>query len=191
MDLYVDRCIKAYQDIAGFSDISDYIDPWHQRGFMKDLERGDMDYDGYMEECKRHCFPGTTEETILRCHKAFFGSPAPEKVAYIHELAKRFDLYILSNNNIVSMSVLRPIFAEAGLPFDSSFKKLFLSYEMRLLKPDAEIFRQAIAASGHSVDEILFIDDSQSNVDGGKAVGLRSVLYKQGDDLRDYVEANL
>ncbi len=191
MDLHLDPCVKAYREIAGFKDISDFIDPWHQRGFMKDLERGELDFDGYMDECKRHCSPGTKTETILYCHRQFFGAPSPDTVKLIRELSAQYELSVLSNNNPVSMSILFPIFQGAGMPFETSFKHLFFSYEMHMLKPDAEIFRTAISQSGFKAGEILFIDDSPSNVQGGSEAGMKSVLYTPGTSLKQLIEANL
>ena len=158
---------------------------------MKDAELGTIDFDSFIEQIKQHSAPGTTTETILRCHRQFYGTPDQEVVKLIRELSTKFDLYILSNNNAVAMSILYPLFAGAGMPFETSFKGLFLSYEMHLLKPGAEIFNKAIEASGCAPEEILFIDDSPSNVQGAAALGIRSALYKQGTSLRDLIEANI
>lgn len=191
MDLHINRCIEAYRDIAGFKDVSDYLDPCHQRGFMKDLERGDIGFDGYIQECKRHCAPLTSTETILYCHRQFFSAPSQDTVRLVHDLSKRFELSVLSNNNAISMSILFPLFQGAGLPFETSFKHLFFSYEMHLLKPDAEIFRAAIARSGFKPEEILFIDDSPSNVQGGNSAGMKSVLYTPGTPLKSLIDKHI
>ena len=187
MPLFPERCVKAYREIAGFKDIEDYLDPCHQRGFFLDLEAGRIGMEEFLEECLKHCAPGTTRETIRRCHAEFFGTPAPDDVAFVKELSKRYDIFMLSNNNPLSMSLHIPNFARAGLPLDTSFKALFLSHEMRMLKPNPEIYLEAIRRSGHRADECLFIDDSQRNVDGAIAVGMRAVLLPAGGSLREAV----
>ena len=191
LPLHLDRSIEAYRNIAGFKDIDNYLDPCHQSGFFLDLEAGRISLDEFMTECQKHCAPGTTRETIIDCHNHFFGTPAPDDVALVKELSKKYDFFMLSNNNALSMILHRPNFANAGLPLDTSFKKMFLSHEMKLLKPDPEIYRQAIAGSGYKADECLFIDDSQKNVDGALAVGMHAVLLPAGASLREVVEANL
>ncbi|MBR4826846.1 MAG: HAD family phosphatase [Bacteroidales bacterium] len=191
LPLFPQRCIKAYREIAGFADIADYLDPCHQRGFFLDNEAGRISLDEFIAECISHCAPGTTRETILRCHDEFFGTPAPDDVALVKELGRKYDVYLLSNNNALSMLLHRPNFEKAGLPLDTSFKKMFLSHEMHLLKPEPEIYRRAIAESGCRPEECLFIDDSQKNVDGALAVGMRAVLLPAGASLRATVEANL
>ena len=191
LPLHLDRCVEAYRSIAGFKDIGEYLDPCHQRGFFLDNEIGKYDRDGFIAECLKHCPPGTTADDIVRAHNQFFGTPAPDDVALVKELGQKYDIFLLSNNNALSMSLHIPNFEQAGLPLDKCFKELFLSHEMHLLKPDLEIYRQAIARSGHAADECLFIDDSQKNVDAGNAAGMHAVLLTPGASLRALVEANL
>lgn len=191
LPLYLDRCVKAYREIAGFKDIDQYLDPCHQHGFFLDMEAGRIDLDTFIAECLKHCAPGTTRETILHCHDQFFGTPAPDTVALVKELGQKYDVFLLSNNNALSMLLHIPNFESAGLPLDKSFKKMFLSHEMKLLKPDPEIYLQAIAGSGHKAEECLFIDDSQKNIDGALAVGMHAVLLPPGASLRETVMANL
>ena len=189
LDLH--RCVEAYRNIAGFKDIDEYLDPWHQRGFFLDMEAGRIGMQEFLDECLRHCPPGTTKETLVRCHDQFFGTPAPDTVALVKELSLKYDVYLLSNNNELSMSLHIPNFARAGLPLDTSFKKMFLSHEMKLLKPDPQIYLRAISESGHTAGECLFIDDSQKNVDGALAVGMHAVLLPPGASLRPVVEKAL
>ena len=188
LPLNMNRCVEAYRTVAGFKDVDKYLDPCHQHGFFLDIECGKMDLETFYKVCASHCAPGTTRETIMRCQAEFFDSPKPEDVALVKELGQKYDIYMLSNNNPVSMLLHIPNFENAGLPLDKSFKKLFFSHEMKLLKPDPEIYLRAIAESGHSAGECLFIDDSQRNVDGALAVGMHAVLYRPGvDDLRTLI----
>ena len=192
LPLYVERCIEAYRTRAGFKDITDFLDPYHQRGFFVDLEAGTIDRDDFVRECLRHCAPGTTEETLKECHDEFFGTPLPDTVAYVKELSQTYEVDVLSNNNEFSMELHRPNFAQVGLPLETSFTHLFLSHEMHLMKPEPEIYRRAVAEAGYKSEEILFIDDSQANVDGARACGLNAILYRIGEnDLRTLVDAEL
>lgn len=192
LPLDMNRCIKAYREIAGFKDVDKYLDPCHQHGFFLAIEDGSLDYEGFMEECLRHCTPGTDRATVMYCQSQFFDTPKADDVALVKELSQSYDVYMLSNNNPVSMRLHIPNFEGAGLPLDKSFKKLFFSHELHMLKPNPEIYLTAIAGSGCKAEECLFIDDSQRNVDGAVAVGMHSVLFRPGtDNLRELVTGTL
>lgn len=55
---------------------------------------------------------------------------------------------------------------------------------MGLVKPGAEIFRRMIESSGIVPSQTLFIDDSQANVDTGKACGFDTYLAARNEDFR-------
>ena len=52
------------------------------------------------------------------------------------------------------------------------FDTMFLSYQMGLVKPDANIYMSMIDHLSCSAHEILFIDDNQINIDGARNVGI-------------------
>ena len=54
---------------------------------------------------------------------------------------------------------------------------------MKMMKPSREIFDAVAAEIGLPPAEILFVDDSQKNVDGARAAGWQAALYVQGTDL--------
>ena len=60
---------------------------------------------------------------------------------------------------------------------------MFLSYKMKALKPSASFYKAVVEQIGLPAEDMLFIDDSQKNVDGSIAAGLPAVYYKPGTDL--------
>ena len=54
---------------------------------------------------------------------------------------------------------------------------------MKALKPSEAFYKSVISQIGLPAEEMLFIDDSQKNVDGAIAAGLPSVYYEPGTDL--------
>jgi putative hydrolase of the HAD superfamily len=64
------------------------------------------------------------------------------------------------------------------------------------LKPDPRAFADGIAAMGVDAGDIVFVDDSEENVDGAVAVGLIGVLFDTADQdgsfarVRDALEAS-
>lgn len=103
--------------------------------------------------------------------------PNQEVFDYIRELKPKYKIGILSNVMRASL--------EQKVPQDllGLFDVMILSGEVGLLKPDPAIFRLAIDRLGLKPEEIVFTDDHEEYLDGAKAVGLRTILFK---DLTDF-----
>lgn len=57
------------------------------------------------------------------------------------------------------------------------FDAMVISWEERVLKPDARIYRIALERLGVSPGEALFVDDRPENVAGAEAVGMRGLVF--------------
>lgn len=189
LDLDMPGCIRKFHEL-GFNDVETMLDSCHQRGFFKEMEIGDIDAREFCQKCISKSNPGTTPDDIVSCFKTFITGIAEEKADLIKRLNKHYDLYILSNNNPVSMSVCTPMFDKLGIPL-SIFKKVFISYQMRILKPSPEIFQTALKEITADPAEILFIDDSSANTAAAEELGMNALLYRVGTNLSEAVESRL
>ena len=187
VDLDTDLCLRNFKELAGFDAIEDYLDRFHQKGFIGELEKGSITEDDYYARCLSMSRPGTSKETIRDCFCSLLVKLNPDTVALIKELKGQYDLYILSNNNSITRAKFSRMMEEAGIPGPETFKKEFYSYEMHLLKPGREIYDAVIEGIGARPEEILFIDDSITNVEGAQAAGIKTVWLSPGKDIREEV----
>ena len=67
--------------------------------------------------------------------------------------------------------------------FLEHFDHVTFSYELGKVKPQPEIYLDAIAGLGVEPAQALFLDDRPDNVDGARAVGLRAVLYSTWENF--------
>ena len=81
------------------------------------------------------------------------------------------------------MEVIRGEFAADGHTMDDDFDKVYLSYELRELKPSEAIFRKVIADSGIIPAQTLFIDDGRKNVEAAQALGFAVYMPAPGEDF--------
>lgn len=61
--------------------------------------------------------------------------------------------------------------------FLDNFDVKVISYEVGVIKPQAEIFQKLIAESGVSAEEIFYADDSEEAVSVAKSLGITARLY--------------
>lgn len=185
------RCVETFKEKAGFMDIEDILDPYHQRGFLKKLEEGACTEEEFYREALTHCRPGTTADTVRDCLASLLEPIEQYKADYLNELKDRYSLYMLSNNNPIVMKLVGEDFRNCGIPLETTFQDLFISSDMKLLKPFAPIYQEAIRRTGLHPEEILFIDDSISNVEGAAAQGINAVHYDTVSDLRIFLEDSI
>lgn len=87
--------------------------------------------------------------------------------------------YILSNTNDIHWSFIRERYRHVLEAFDHALA----SHELRVEKPDPEIYRCVIRHSGRAPEEHLFIDDIAENVEGARAVGMDAILHTGAERL--------
>ncbi len=181
LDLDMPRCIRNFKEIAGFPDIETYLDIYHQRGFISDLEEGLIDENGFYEECLRHCTKSVTAEDIKFCFNSLIAGANLDIIQQIISLSKDYPLFILSNNNPICLKREMEILYEEGVA--GCFREFFFSFRMKMLKPEKDIFDEVVRRTGFLPEEILFVDDSAANVEGARAAGLNAILFKNGDNV--------
>ena len=78
--------------------------------------------------------------------------------------------------------------AQGRFPFLTESRGVTVSGDIRMLKPDREIYDHHVASFDLDPAATLFIDDSPANVEGAKAAGWQAVHFtdapKLADDLR-------
>ena len=70
------------------------------------------------------------------------------------------------------------------------FEKMYLSYEMKMVKPAEEIFRGVLDDANLDPRETFFIDDSEANCQGAQALGISTYTVKPGEDWRPLFAEN-
>ena len=183
VDLDIEGCKNAYKQLLGYHRIDELIDPCHQKGIYGDLEEGTLSAEDFRAAVLAESNPGSRAELVDEAMWHILSGISPYKAELLNRLAESYDLYMLSNNNPVCMPRSRRLFEEAGAPLDKVFRKCFLSYEMKALKPSEAFYKAVVSEIGLPAEQMVFIDDSQKNVDGAIAAGLPAVYYEPGTDL--------
>jgi putative hydrolase of the HAD superfamily len=90
---------------------------------------------------------------------------------YMRLLRKHYKVGLISN----AWSGMRAWIA--AKKFADVFDSMTISAEARVAKPDAQIYRIALAALGVAPAESVFIDDFPGNVAGARAVGMQAIQF--------------
>lgn len=187
LSLDMDRCVRQFKEKAGFADIEQFLDKFHQKGFIGEMEAGTIDEDEFYVRCLKHCAPGTTPEVVRQCFESLLDGLNMEVVGCMAELSKKYPLYLLTNNNPISRRAFDTLMQQIGLNSAELFTKQFYSFEMKMLKPSREIYLKAVQEIGLEPSEILFIDDSPTNCRAAEEVGIKTLQYVAGMDIMKFI----
>ena len=147
------------------------------------MEEGLIGADEFRTYVLERSDPRTQPHQVDEAFWCILRSIAPEKISLLKRLSQKYDLYMLSNNNPVCLPRSEKMFEEAGFPMYENFKKCYISCQMKALKPSAAFYKAVMEDIALPAEDMIFVDDSQRNVDGAIAVGLPAVYYEPGTDL--------
>lgn len=78
---------------------------------------------------------------------------------------------------------------------DSIFDHIFISAELKMYKPDPEIYQKVIVSLGQDPAELIFIDDFSENIVAARKAGINAVQFNNRDqalaELAEYLDIEL
>ena len=60
----------------------------------------------------------------------------------------------------------------------------FLSYTVKMIKPDAKFYNLLLDTYNLKAGECVFIDDTPKNIEAGEALGIRGIVYKDYEQVK-------
>lgn len=176
-----EKAFKLFRE-AGI-DTDKYMGHHGQREFFLDLEMGRIDKAAFCREMSKAAGHSVDEKTAAKCWQGFFGGVPIERLVALKQLREKYHLGLLSNTNPFMMELTdSDKFSTEGKPISYYFDSMFLSYELKAYKPDSEIFIKSLEQDNLIPEETLFVDDSLSNIEGAKAVGLKTLHVPTNED---------
>lgn len=183
VDLDIEDCKKVFREELGYEGIDEIIDACHQKGIYGDLEEGTLSAEDFRAIVLAESRQGVSPEEVDRAMSHILVGIAPYKAELLKKMSESYDLCMLSNNNPICLPFSKKMFEAAGVPLEKVFRKCYMSFEMKALKPSEKFYKAVLADIGRSSEDVIFIDDSQKNVDGAIAAGMPAVYYEPGTDL--------
>lgn len=179
------EAVRRFKSI-GVEKADKYLDPYHQNGVFLDFEEGLISELEFYDAIRKEAGRPVSDEEIIWAWLGFIADTPEYKLRMLEDLrAKGYRLYLLSNTNPSVMSwALSSRFSPSGKSLADYFDRLYLSYRMKCVKPNPEIFHKLIEDTGLVSAETLFIDDGAANVKMGQELGFKTFQPINGQDFR-------
>lgn len=105
-----------------------------------------------------------------------------KNLEYIKQLrSEDYNLFILSNITEDSY-----FYIKNKIDIDKIFNGGVYSYQENLIKPDINIYKLIIDRYKLKKKEAIFFDDKEKNVIVANSIGIKSVVFKNCDDIKKY-----
>ncbi|MBY5956696.1 HAD family phosphatase [Membranicola marinus] len=125
---------------------------------------------------------------IIQCWNSMLVGIKPETLKILRHFKSHFDTYLLSNTNALHIEwVHRHLKDEHNITaFETEYLHgSFYSHELKMAKPDPQIYQEVQRRIEVPGEQILFIDDLEENVAGAKNAGWHSVVHPPGHSIAD------
>lgn len=120
-------------------------------------------------------FPNLNKNTLLETWNAILKDFPNYRLDYLRQLAasKKYKLILLSNTNELHIDWIKENihFYEE---FKTCFDAFYLSHEIQLRKPNANIYEFVLSENKINPHESLFIDDTEENIISASKLGIHT-----------------
>lgn len=130
-------------------------------------------------------YSGAKPTAIVRIWNSMLLDFPDERLQFVEGLAAEgnYRLFLLSNTNELHIAhVEKRMGAEKFGRFKNSFEKFYLSHEIKLRKPSAEIYEFVLNENGLKAEETFFIDDTKENTDAAQKLGIKAWNIQVGTE---------
>jgi putative hydrolase of the HAD superfamily len=131
-----------------------------------------------------------SDEMIDNAWNAMLGDLPLERWQILEKAAANYRTFILSNTNAIHLPYYFGVINEKYGTYGYShlFEKTYLSFELGLRKPNADIFKYVVEDAGIKPEETMFIDDFIENIDTASLLGFQTIHLKAPLALTDIFE---
>jgi epoxide hydrolase-like predicted phosphatase len=169
--------IEAFSKI-GLPHFEAYFSQKEQKKLFDRYEKGMISSQDFRDELKKQCNPGTSDADIDAAWNSMLLDLPKERLDLLLYSKNMYRTFLLSNTNEIHMifinNYLKKQFEIINL--NGHFEKVYLSFEVKMRKPDAEIFELILNQNNLLKEETLFIDDSAQHIDSANKLGISTIL---------------
>src|SRR5271157_2396990 len=147
-------------------------------GLVERFETGLVEPRDFFRELSAHLRLEMDYDRFCRIWSSIFSEVLiPESM--LQSLAARYRLLLLSNTNALHFEMIR-----ANYPLLRHFHALILSYEVKAMKPQPEIFQAAVDRAGCRPEECFYTDDIADYVAAARRLGIDAVQFRSAGQLQ-------
>ncbi len=182
VNLTRNRCIEAFAAL-GIDVHESLVNNYSHKDMFMQLELGTITTDVFHEAIRKLAPRPVTDGQINEAWIAMLADIPPAKLELLAALRNQYRVFLLSNTNSIHWEYsVHHLFPYKQYGLQDFFDKIYLSYELHLLKPEPAIFTHVLHDAGLLPKETLLIDDASVNCKGAESLGIRTYMPEPRED---------
>lgn len=177
------QAVERFKQI-GLLDAEERLGAYTQQGIFGQLEEGKITAEDFRWQLSLLIGRAVTIEDCSYAWRGYCDGLPQRNLEALQRLRREgYGLSILSNTNPFMMGwALSKDFDGNGNSLADYVDALYLSYQMKVMKPSAEIFHRVLEAEDVHPEELLFVDDSSHNISAAQKLGIATFQPVNGED---------
>lgn len=177
------QAVERFKQI-GLLDAEERLGAYTQQGIFGQLEEGKITAEDFRWQLSLLIGRAVTIEDCSYAWRGYCDGLPQRNLEALQRLRREgYGLSILSNTNPFMMGwALSKDFDGNGNSLADYVDALYLSYQMKVMKPAAEIFHRVLEAEDVRPEELLFVDDSSHNISAAQELGIATFQPVNGED---------
>lgn len=169
----------------GVTNLDDYYSKERQTAEMDLFEKGLISVPDYRDYVRRLSGLPLSDSDIDDITNAILVDVPAERAAFLRRLRRRYKVLLFSNTNQINYDCFtRRLQAKLGYDmFHECFDAAYFSHLIHCRKPSPEGFAYILQQQKLKPEETLFIDDIAKNLEGARALGIRTYHLAHGTIL--------
>ncbi|WAC12717.1 HAD family hydrolase [Dyadobacter pollutisoli] len=181
---------KSFAALSG-KEQSEILSIFKENDLFRQFETGKLNEAGFRNYVRELLgLSDLSDEAIDTAWNSLLLDLPPERVELLQKLAGNYRLFLLSNTSSIHITQVNKILeASTGIEkLDDLFEIVFLSYDMGLMKPDAQIYLNVLEQAGLKAEETLFLDDNLDNINAASKLGIDTIHVQKPLTILEYLK---
>ena len=167
----------------GVKNASTFYSKKVQTDLFNQIETGKITTEQFLNALQKETNNATIKQVESAWNAMLLNLPE-ERLILIKELKKDYSIFLLSNTNIIHIDAFKKQLGKIKWDeFSGLFDKIYLSHEVGMRKPNANIFEHILYEQKLKAEEVFFIDDSPQHIEGAKKLGIQTHHLLDTEDI--------
>ncbi len=177
--------VEAFKEI-GFHNFENLYSKASQNQLFDNLEIGLINPQEFRDGIRKISGKKLSNECIDYAWNKIILDLPEKRILLLKELKTKYRTYLLSNTNKIHYDIYITYLQKYGYKyFNEIFEKAYFSHEIKMRKPNKEIFEFVFAEQQIIPEETLFIDDSIQHINAAENLGIVTHHLTNNEDITD------